>query len=154
MEEPASLVFYFAANSMGRRSSQSCFLISGGVACILSYLTNSSKLTVLIYQQNQKKIKRLFFFAEHPWLAFALYLFGKFTASASLINMVVYTSELFPTNLRQSLFAFCAMFGQIGSMIAPQTPLLVSSSSGLLELTSDHICNPMFFRRKISHHYR
>ncbi|CAD7081409.1 unnamed protein product [Hermetia illucens] len=109
MEGPASLVFYFAANSMGRRSSQSCFLIASGVACLSSYLVNNN----------------------HPWLAFALYLFGKLAASASLINMVVYTSELFPTNLRQSLFSFCAMFGQIGSMIAPQTPLLAQTFPSL-----------------------
>lgn len=39
-------------------------------------------------------------------------------------TLYIYTVEIFPTNLRQSLLSTCSMFGRIGSMIAPQTPLL------------------------------
>lgn len=39
-------------------------------------------------------------------------------------TLYIYTVEIFPTNLRQSLLSVCSMFGRIGSMVAPQTPLL------------------------------
>jgi len=38
----------------------------------------------------------------------------------------MYTAEMFPTEIRHSLLGICSMFGRIGSMVAPQTPLLVS----------------------------
>lgn len=46
-------------------------------------------------------------------------------------TLYIYTVEIFPTNLRQSLLSVCSMFGRIGSMIAPQTPLLAKIWSPL-----------------------
>lgn len=55
-----------------------------------------------------------------------LFLFGKCAITMSFAVIYVYTAELFPTPLRQTLLGLCSMFGRIGSMIAPQMPLLVN----------------------------
>jgi hypothetical protein len=57
----------------------------------------------------------------------ALFLLGKFSITISFTVVYVYTTEMFPTELRHSLLGVCAMVGRIGSMVAPQTPLLVSN---------------------------
>lgn len=56
-----------------------------------------------------------------------LYLIGKFSITISFVILYMYTAEMFPTEIRHSLFGICSMFGRIGSMVAPQTPLLVSN---------------------------
>uniref|UniRef100_A0A182SH91 Major facilitator superfamily (MFS) profile domain-containing protein n=1 Tax=Anopheles maculatus TaxID=74869 RepID=A0A182SH91_9DIPT len=38
--------------------------------------------------------------------------------------LYIYTAEIFPTNLRQSLLSMCSMIGRLGSIVAPQMPLL------------------------------
>ncbi|XP_055855971.1 solute carrier family 22 member 7-like [Episyrphus balteatus] len=57
-------------------------------------------------------------------LQLALFLIGKMAITASFQVLYFYTSEIFPTNVRNSLLSFCSMFGRFGSMLAPQTPLL------------------------------
>ncbi|KAI8422035.1 hypothetical protein MSG28_009934 [Choristoneura fumiferana] len=39
-------------------------------------------------------------------------------------GVYMYTSELFPTHARHSLLGFCSMVGRLGSIVAPQMPLL------------------------------
>lgn len=39
--------------------------------------------------------------------------------------LYMYCTEMFPTCLRHSLLSVCSMFGRIGSITAPQVPLLV-----------------------------
>ncbi|XP_073838245.1 organic cation transporter protein-like [Musca autumnalis] len=53
-----------------------------------------------------------------------LFLIGKLAITASFQVLYFFTSEIFPTNLRNSLLSFCSMMGRFGSMVAPQTPLL------------------------------
>ena len=62
-----------------------------------------------------------------------MFMIGKFAITISFAVIYVYTAELFPTNVRHSLLGYCSMFGRIGSMLAPQTPLLVSTPTGLLQ---------------------
>ncbi|KAK4883424.1 hypothetical protein RN001_006743 [Aquatica leii] len=52
------------------------------------------------------------------------FILGKFGAAAAFLTCYVITSEMFPTGLRHSLMSICSMFGRIGSLIAPQMPLL------------------------------
>lgn len=66
-----------------------------------------------------------------PWLTLALFLIGKLAITTSFCVLYVYTAELFPTNLRHSLLGTCSMFGRIGLIIAPQTPLLATYMSSL-----------------------
>ncbi|CAK1585785.1 unnamed protein product [Parnassius mnemosyne] len=59
-----------------------------------------------------------------PWLQILLYLIGKITITQAFYGIYMYISELFPTHARQSLLSFCSMVGRIGSIIAPQMPLM------------------------------
>ncbi|CAG5054675.1 unnamed protein product [Parnassius apollo] len=59
-----------------------------------------------------------------PWLTTLLYLVGKIAITQAFSGIYMYTSELFPTHARHSLLGFCSMVGRIGSIIAPQMPLL------------------------------
>ncbi|KAJ8979458.1 hypothetical protein NQ317_006772 [Molorchus minor] len=61
----------------------------------------------------------------------SVYLIGKFGATAAFTNLYVVTSEIFPTTMRQSFMGTCSTFGRLGSMIAPQTPLLAKLWSPL-----------------------
>jgi len=61
-----------------------------------------------------------------------LYLIGKFSITISFVILYMYTAEMFPTEIRHSLLGICSMFGRIGSMVAPQTPLLVSIGTYVL----------------------
>lgn len=44
-------------------------------------------------------------------------------------TVYIYTAELFPTTMRHSLLGICSMTGRVGSILSPQTPLLVSQSN-------------------------
>ncbi|XP_014213787.1 organic cation transporter protein-like [Copidosoma floridanum] len=59
-----------------------------------------------------------------PTIALVMYVCGKGCISISFSTSYVYTTELFPTTLRHSLLGICSMTGRIGSILAPQTPLL------------------------------
>jgi hypothetical protein len=56
-----------------------------------------------------------------------IFLAGKFAITIAFTVVYVFTAELFPTELRHSMLGTCSMVGRIGSIIAPQTPLLVSN---------------------------
>lgn len=56
----------------------------------------------------------------------ALFLLSKFLITISFNIIYIYSAEMFPTELRLSLCGLASMFGRLGSMIAPQTVLLVS----------------------------
>lgn len=58
------------------------------------------------------------------WLTTLLYLTGKVAITQSFSGIYMYTSELFPTHARHSLLGFCSMVGRVGSIVAPQMPLL------------------------------
>ncbi|XP_063826951.1 organic cation transporter protein-like [Ostrinia nubilalis] len=58
------------------------------------------------------------------WLATLLYLLGKIAITQAFSGIYMYTSELFPTHARHSLLGFCSMVGRVGSILAPQMPLL------------------------------
>lgn len=54
-----------------------------------------------------------------------LFIIGKFCITAAYNILFYFTSELFPTNMRQTFVNISSTFGSIGSILAPQTPLLV-----------------------------
>lgn len=59
-------------------------------------------------------------------LLLVVYMIGKACIATVMSAIYVYTSELYPTKYRNSLFAFSSMMGRIGSILAPLTPALVS----------------------------
>ncbi|XP_037025919.1 organic cation transporter protein-like [Bradysia coprophila] len=62
---------------------------------------------------------------DEPIFRLVLFLIGKSAITVSFTVLYVYTAELYPTNLRSSLMCACSMIGRVGSIAAPQTPLLV-----------------------------
>lgn len=63
----------------------------------------------------------------YAWLGVALFMAFEMLATFSYNIVYMYTSELFPTYTRNSMHAICSAVGRVGSLIAPQTPLLVST---------------------------
>ncbi|KAJ0179120.1 hypothetical protein K1T71_004832 [Dendrolimus kikuchii] len=66
-----------------------------------------------------------------PWLSTIVYFGGKLMSSFYFNITYIYTSELFPTYTRNSMHALCSSLGRIGSILAPQTPLLMAYWPGL-----------------------
>ncbi|KYQ52637.1 Solute carrier family 22 member 21 [Trachymyrmex zeteki] len=54
-----------------------------------------------------------------------LYMAGKLCITMAFATVYVFTAELFPTTLRHSLLGICSMTGRVGSILSPQTPLLM-----------------------------
>uniref|UniRef100_A0A7G3ART9 Putative organic cation transporter protein-like isoform x2 zootermopsis nevadensis n=1 Tax=Lutzomyia longipalpis TaxID=7200 RepID=A0A7G3ART9_LUTLO len=102
IEIPGAGLCCLVMDRIGRRPVLCISLILSGACCIafifLSDLPEAAQLTV--------------------------FLLGKLNISMSFITIYVYTAELFPTELRHTLLAACSMFGRVGSILAPFTPLL------------------------------
>lgn len=64
------------------------------------------------------------FLPRSDWWSIPLYLIGKWSVTLAYSSVYIYVSEVFPTNMRQTLISFCSTAGRIGSLIAPVTPLL------------------------------
>jgi OCT family organic cation transporter-like MFS transporter 4/5 len=54
-----------------------------------------------------------------------MFLCGKFFITISYTTLYILATEMFPTKSRHFIFAICSMCGRLGSMTAPQVPLLV-----------------------------
>lgn len=106
-EIPAVAMTYVLLQRVGRKWTLSFSMIVAGIVCILSEIP--------IPNENAASIIRL-----------VLFFVAKCSISVSFYVLYIYTTELYPTFLRQSLMGICSAFGFIGSMLAPQTPLLVS----------------------------
>lgn len=68
-------------------------------------------------------------YAWKNWLIIVLALVGKGFAVSGFGGMFIYGSELFPTATRGSALGLCGFFARVGSLMAPQIILLVSSTS-------------------------
>ncbi|PZC76256.1 hypothetical protein B5X24_HaOG204862 [Helicoverpa armigera] len=65
------------------------------------------------------------------WLSVLFYLFGKMCSSYGVFSMYVVAMEVFPTTSRNSLTNIANTVGRLGSVLAPQTPLLEKYMTGL-----------------------
>ncbi|KAJ9576876.1 hypothetical protein L9F63_006547, partial [Diploptera punctata] len=102
IELPAYVIFYICMDRIGRKKTLCASLILSGISCMaFAFLPTDMNIVQLI-----------------------LFLMGKFGITISFAVVFVFTAELFPTELRHSMLATCSMLGRIGSVIAPQTPLL------------------------------
>lgn len=112
-EIPAVLSSYVLMDKLGRKWSIFLSMMISGGACILTeYLPEDAATWRLV-----------------------LFIVGKGGISVSITVLYVYCSELFPTNVRQSLLSVGCTFGRLGSMAAPQTPLLVQEFSVCQEIS-------------------
>lgn len=102
-EIPGYLITYYVMEKWGRRWPLCGSLLVCGLACIGSQFMPDDAIA----------------------LRLSVFLISKCFITISFTVLYIYTAELYPTNLRHSLLSTCSMVGRIGSMIAPQTPLLV-----------------------------
>lgn len=109
IEVPGHLMALVLANKLGRRWAMCSSMIVAGLSCIVTELVA----------------------IQADGIRLALYLIGKFMISVSFTIVYVFTAELFPTVLRNSLCAICSMIGRFGSIAAPQMPLLATVSPKL-----------------------
>lgn len=109
IEIPAFVICYFTINTelCGRKRTLSATFFISAVACFCQLALNPNPEGITV----------------GPLI---LFLVGKCAITLTFTVLYIYTAELFPTELRHSLLGCCSMFGRIGSMVAPQLPLLVS----------------------------
>ncbi|PZC71377.1 hypothetical protein B5X24_HaOG213522 [Helicoverpa armigera] len=62
--------------------------------------------------------------SEHGGASLGLFFVGKLAITFAFNSLYVYTAELYPTHARSSALAACSLVGRLGSVLAPQTPLL------------------------------
>ncbi len=60
----------------------------------------------------------------------------KFLASASFAIIYLFSTELFPTNVRTTGFGICSMIGRFGAILGT--------------FSNDHLVNTFFFRRNLN----
>jgi len=104
VEIPGYVITHILLKVMGRRPALCSSLAIAGVSCIAFYFTPSGM----------------------PWVKLVFSLCGKVAITASFTILFIFSSEMFPTNLRNSLMGICATIGRTGSLIAPLTPVLAA----------------------------
>ncbi|KAK4883407.1 hypothetical protein RN001_006726 [Aquatica leii] len=105
VEIPGAILQYFLVDRIGRRYTLAIGYALSGASSVAS----------------------IFIPSDIRWLSLIVYLMGKFGISLNICVVYTITTELFPTPLRNSLLSASSMFGRIGSMVAPQIPLLKST---------------------------
>lgn len=103
-EVPAAFISYWALQYVGRRTAMFCALATSGSATILSTFI-PSQYTFFI---------RLIFFI------------GMCATSSAFAVLYVFSAEIWPTPMRNTLMNICSMIGRFGSMGAPLVILLVN----------------------------
>ncbi|CAG9787575.1 unnamed protein product [Diatraea saccharalis] len=100
MEVVASLLIVMALERFGRKWSIFVAFLVCGFACVTP------------------------FFVSHVGTGLGMFFVGKLSITFAFNSLYVFTAELFPTATRSSALAACSLVGRIGSVLAPQTPLL------------------------------
>lgn len=103
-EIPAVIITYFVTNRLGRRITLCGGMTISGLAIIASAFV----------PPEQTLITRVLFFG------------GMMSIAVAFTILYIYTAELWPTSIRNTLMNVCSMVGRFGGMAAPLTPLLVS----------------------------
>ncbi|XP_038210976.1 solute carrier family 22 member 1-like [Zerene cesonia] len=109
MDIPANVFYWLALSKYKRKLPLIASFIVGGFFCI----------------------SQPFMPKGYAWLGLLLFMAFETLATFSYNIVYMYTSELFPTYTRNSMHAICSAIGRVGSLLAPQTPLLMAYWSGL-----------------------
>ncbi|KAJ0174389.1 hypothetical protein K1T71_010535 [Dendrolimus kikuchii] len=109
MDIPANVFYWLALSKYKRKMPLLVSFLVGGIFCI-----------------SQPFVPK-----GYAWAGLALFMAFETLATFSYNIVYMYTSELFPTYTRNSMHSICSAVGRVGSLVAPQTPLLLSFWSGL-----------------------
>ncbi|CAH0764664.1 unnamed protein product [Diatraea saccharalis] len=109
MDIPSNVFYWLALSKYKRKLPLVTSFLIGGIFCVAQPFVSKG----------------------YAWLRLALFLAFESLATFSYNIVYMYTSELFPTYTRNSMHSICSAVGRLGSLIAPQTPLLISYWSGL-----------------------
>lgn len=104
-EIPAAIIIYYLLKFFDRRTSMCGALVIAGTATILSTFVPTNYTLVI-----------------------RISLFVAMCATSSGFGVLyIYSAEIWPTNMRNTLMNLCSMIGRFGSMLAPLAILLVRS---------------------------
>ncbi|XP_076033896.1 organic cation transporter protein-like isoform X2 [Oratosquilla oratoria] len=119
VEMPGYTIAWIGMSMLGRKGSLSLSLMSAGAFCIGASLL-----------------------AEGGSMVVVAVMFGKCGITSAFAIIYLYTSELFPTKVRNTILGSCSMCARIGGMLAPfskalsdiyvQLPLLVFGTMSIL----------------------
>lgn len=110
-EFPGNLLSYIGMQYFGRKSTLIFSSILSGCACLLYEAVPSSMTS----------------------LQTVLFLIGKFGVTSAFTTVYLYTSELFPTSVRNLCLGLSSMTGRVGAIISPYVVSL-GVTTGLLWL--------------------
>lgn len=103
VEVPAYALDLFLLDRIGRRRLHCLVMLIAGLGC------GATLLPVFLLSQG----------SEYQWVTVVLALIGKLGAAASFASVYIFSSELFPTVLRNAGMGTASVCARVGGMLAP-----------------------------------
>ncbi|CAL1544737.1 unnamed protein product, partial [Lymnaea stagnalis] len=101
VEFPAHLLTLFTVDRLGRKKVHFGMMMTSGVACL------SCVISIIYAAQDLQ------------WLTVTLAMLGKFGAAGAFGTIYMYSSEIFPTVIRNSALGASSSWARVGAMLAP-----------------------------------